>query len=114
MNGNITNFTENGVIRVDLVIGISYDADIDSAIEILKNVCSSNQYVLKDPAPFVDVLELADSSVNLVVRPYCKPENYWDVYMSTTRLCKQALDKSGISIPFPQRDVHLIGKGLPA
>ncbi len=114
MNGSITNFTENGVIRVDLVIGISYEADIDEAIEILREVCVNNKDVLEDPAPFVDVLELGDSSVNLVVRPYCKPEDYWDVYMSTTRLSKQALDKAKISIPFPQRDIHIIGKGMPA
>ncbi|MCB0762571.1 MAG: mechanosensitive ion channel [Flavobacteriales bacterium] len=108
MNGNITNFTENGRIRVDLVIGIAYEADIDQAMELLRGVCEENELVLKDPAPFVDVIELADSSVNLVVRPYCKPEDYWSVYMTTTRKCKQALDRAGITIPFPQRDVHLV------
>lgn len=109
MNGNITNYSENGLIRVDLVVGIAYEADIDKAIKILMGVCESHPKALKDPAPFVDVLELGDSSVNLCVRPHCHPDDYWDVYMTTLRKCKQALDAAGIGIPFPQRDVHIVG-----
>lgn len=110
MNGNITNYTENGVIRVDLVVGISYEADIDRAIELLLGICASHDKVLKDPAPFVDVIELGDSSVNLCVRPQCHPADYWDVYMTTLRKSKQALDAAGIGIPFPQRDIHIVSQ----
>jgi small conductance mechanosensitive channel len=113
MNGNITNFTENGLIRVDLVVGISYLSDIDQAMKVLLEVCNQNEKVLADPAPFVDVVELADSSVNLVVRPHCRPEHYWDVYMSILRKCKQALDREAISIPFPQRDIHIVSQPKP-
>ena len=107
MNGNITNVTNQGVLRVDLVIGVSYSADIKKTKEVLINVLTSDEQVLKDPAPFVGVKELADSSVNFVVRPYTDPANYWDVYFRVTENCKLALDEAGIEIPFPQMDVHL-------
>jgi len=106
-NGNIVNYTVEGIIRVDLTIGISYNANIKKAKEVLQNVMHSNSDVLKTPEPFVGVLELADSSVNLAVRPYCKPEKYWDVYFSIYENAKETLDKEGIEIPFPQMDVHL-------
>ena len=95
-------------MRVDLVIGISYDSDIKKARDILVAVMKDQKQVLKDPEPFVGVLELADSSVNLAVRPWCHPDDYWDVYFNTTELGKLALDKNGIVIPFPQHDVHMI------
>lgn len=107
MNGNITNVTNQGVLRVDLVIGVSYDSDIRKAKEIFISVLTSDEQVLNDPAPFVGVKELADSAVNFVVRPYAKPEHYWDVYFRVTENCKLALDEAGISIPFPQMDVHV-------
>lgn len=110
MNGNITNFHENGLIRVELVVGIAYDADIDQARKLLIETMEGINGVLQDPAPFVDVLELGDSSVNLAVRPHCKTDDYWDVYMETTRKCKIALDNAGISIPFPQRDIHIVSQ----
>lgn len=107
MNGNITNVTNQGVLRVDLTIGISYDSDIKKAKDILMNVMQNDPKVLQDPAPFVGVSELADSSVNLAVRPYSTPENYWDVYFGVLENCKVALDEANISIPFPQMDVHM-------
>lgn len=91
-----------------MTIGVSYDADIDTVKEILMNVLTSNELVLQDPAPFVGVLEMADSSVNFVVRPHCKPEHYWNVFFGVNEAMKKALDSHNITIPFPQRDVHLI------
>ena len=105
--GVITNFNVNGLRRVDLVAGISYEADIAQAQEVLTNLLANHPKVLKDPAPTIEVLELADSSVNFAVRPWVNPVDYWDVYFSVTRGIKEELDKAGISIPFPQRDVHM-------
>ena len=105
--GVITNFNVNGLRRVDLVAGISYEADIAQAQEVLTNLLANHPKVLKDPAPTIEVLELADSSVNFAVRPWVDPADYWDVYFSVTRGIKEELDKAGISIPFPQRDVHM-------
>lgn len=102
-NGNIINYTARGMLRVDTVIGIGYGEDIKKAKEVLLEVLTSNPQVLKEPAPSVNVLELADSSVNLAVRPFCKPEDYWDVYFATYENCKLALDKAGIEIPYPHQ-----------
>jgi small conductance mechanosensitive channel len=89
------------------VVGIAYESDVPKAKEVLMQVLKNNQWALSDPAPQVAVSELADSSVNLVVRPWCKPEDYWDIYFSVTEQAKVALEANGISIPFPQRDVHI-------
>ncbi|WP_397447518.1 mechanosensitive ion channel family protein [Polaribacter sp. R77954] len=102
-NGNIVNYTTEGTRRVDLVIGVSYDADIKKTKEVLLNVLTSHPKVLKDPAPRVTVLELADSSVNFAVRPWCDTANYWDVYFEVTENAKLALDEAGIEIPYPHR-----------
>lgn len=107
-NGSIVNYTVEGKIRVDLTVGVSYDADIDKTKTVLMEVLTANDKVMHDPAPFVGVLEMADSSVNFAVRPHCEPKDYWDVYFSVNEAVKKALDKNAISIPFPQRDVHLI------
>lgn len=107
-NGSIVNYTAEGLIRVDLTVGVSYDADIDKTKTILMDVMLANSLVLKDPEPFVGLLEMADSSVNFAVRPHCLPKDYWDVYFSVNEAVKKALDANGITIPFPQRDVHLI------
>ncbi|MEE9348632.1 MAG: mechanosensitive ion channel domain-containing protein [Flavobacteriaceae bacterium] len=106
-NGNVINFSTKGRFRVDLTIGISYNADIKEAKKILLEVMDKNPNVLKTPAPTVSVIELADSSVNLAVRPWTKPASYWDTYFDTLEESKIALDKAGIEIPFPQRDVHV-------
>ena len=100
-NGNITNYTAEGKIRVDTVIGVAYEEDIKQVKEVLLGVLTAQEKVLSDPAPSVNVLELADSSVNFAVRPFCKPEDYWDVYFATYEGCKLALDAAGIEIPYP-------------
>jgi small conductance mechanosensitive channel len=102
-NGNIINYTEEGKLRVDLTFGVGYDEDIKKTKEVLMQVMLSNKNVLKDPAPSVNVSELADSSVNFAVRPWAKPENYWDVYFSVIEETKLALDKAGIEIPYPHQ-----------
>ncbi|MEO0330984.1 MAG: mechanosensitive ion channel domain-containing protein [Bacteroidota bacterium] len=109
-NGSIVNYTALGIIRVDLTVGISYGADIDKAKSILLELMKEDSRVLPDPAPFVGVQELGDSSVNLAVRPHCSPVDYWGVYFDTLENSKKALDANNIEIPFPQMDVHLDGK----
>jgi small conductance mechanosensitive channel len=101
---NITGITER---RVDLVFGIGYSDDIDKAQKILEEIVSAQELVLKDPKPVVKLHELGDSSVNFICRPWVKPENYWDVYWNITREVKRRFDAEGVSIPFPQRDVHI-------
>jgi small conductance mechanosensitive channel len=103
----IKNFSFNPTRRVDLVIGIAYGDDIGKAMASIKAVIDGDDRALKDPAPLLAVTELADSSVNLVVRVWCKNGDYWPVRFDLTRLIKERLDADGITIPFPQRDVHL-------
>ncbi len=100
-NGNIINYTAEGKLRIDLTFGVSYDADIKQSKEVLMKVLTTNSKVLKDPAPSVNVSELADSSVNFAVRPWVDVADYWDVYFETTENVKLALDKAGIEIPYP-------------
>jgi small conductance mechanosensitive channel len=109
--GNIINYTVNGKRRVDLVIGISYEDDLRKAKKIIEDTLAADPRVLQDPAPTVAVSELGDSSVNFVVRPWVEPADYWSVYFDTTENVKLALDKNGITIPFPQRDVHIKNGG---
>lgn len=109
-NGNIINYTAEGKMRVDTVIGVGYGEDIKKTKEVLMNVLTTNPKVLQEPAPSVNVIELADSSVNFAVRPYCKPEDYWDVYFGTYENCKLALDEAGIEIPYPHSvEIHKEG-----
>jgi small conductance mechanosensitive channel len=104
---NIVNLSAIENRRVDLVFGISYSDDIKKAKETLESVISADSRVLKDPASTIAVSELGDSSVNLVCRPWVKPGDYWAVYFDTLENGKVELEKNGITIPFPQRDVHL-------
>jgi len=106
-NGNIVNYTTQGVIRVDMNFGISYDSNIKDAKDALMKVVKRHPKVLDEPAPFIGVSELGDSAVNLVVRPYSTPGDYWDVYFTIYEEGKMALDNAGIVIPFPQVDVHM-------
>ncbi len=106
-NGALTNYSVMDTVRVDLMIGISYDASIKDAKDILMGILENDSRVLKDPAPLVAVGELGDSSVNLHVRPWVKTPDYWDVYFAVLEECKLKLDDAGISIPYPQTDVHL-------
>lgn len=110
----ITNITANPTRRVDMKFGIGYDDDIAKAKEILARIVSSHGKVLADPAPNIRVHELGDSSVNLIVRPWTNTEDYWDVYWDVTEEVKRTFSAEGISIPFPQRDVHLIPAESPA
>ena len=107
-NGTIKNYTEEGLLRVDVVVGISYDANIKQAKEILEETLKNNPKILTEPKPFVAVKELGDSSVNLLVRAWTKPEDHWDTFFQMTEDSKIALDNAKISIPFPQRDIHII------
>jgi small conductance mechanosensitive channel len=107
-NGNIKNYTALGKLRIDLAFGIAYDDDIKIARDALMKVMNDHPKVLQDPAPGVHVAELGDSSVNLQVRPWATPTDYWDVYFDVMEQGKVALDQAGITIPFPQRDVHMI------
>lgn len=100
-NGTIINFTTEGTRRVDLVFGVSYDADIKTTKKVLQEVLDKHSLVLQTPAPTVNVLELADSSVNFAVRPWCNSENYWTVYFEVTEQVKEALDAANIEIPYP-------------
>lgn len=109
-NGNIINYTTEGTRRVDLVIGVGYDSDIKKTKDVLMNVLSSNPKVLQEPAPSVNVLELADSSINFAVRPWSTADDYWEVYFSVTEEIKEALDKAGIEIPYPHQ-VEIQKKG---
>ena len=106
-NGDIVNYTTEGIRRIDMTFGISYDANIKVAKDILMNVLINHPNVLKDPAPFVGVKELADSSVNLAVLTFVKTEHYLDVFFTINEEGKIALENAGISIPFPQVDVHM-------
>jgi len=102
-NGNILNYSTEGTRRVDLVFGVDYESDIKKTKEVLMNVLTSHQLVLKDPAPTVNVMELADSSINFAVRPWCNTDDYWTVYFEITERAKEALDDAGIDIPYPHQ-----------
>jgi len=106
-NNVITNVTANDTRRVDLTIGIGYGDDITKTKKVLGEILKTDDRVLATPAPTIAVSELADSSVNFVVRPWVKTEDYWTVYFDLTEKIKLTFDKEGISIPFPQQDVHL-------
>lgn len=110
-NGSIVNYTVEGTARVDIAIAIEYKADIAKARSILLDLLNKDERVLDAPATVVVVTELADSSINLAVRPYCKVEDYWGVYCDTLEQGKTLLEAAGIGIPFPQRDVHLFQHG---
>ncbi len=108
LTGNsIVNYTAEKVRRIDLTVGVSYDSDLRKVRNILIDEITKDRRVLKDPAPFVGVVEMADSSVNLVVRPWVNTTDYWDVFFSLNENLKLRLDAEGIPIPFPQTDIHL-------
>ena len=102
----IRNLTAEEVRRVDLVFGISYSDDIPKAERVLESIVAEHPMVLEDPEPIVKLHNLADSAVEFVVRPCVQTDDYWDVFWDLTREVKMRFDKEGISIPFPQRDVH--------
>lgn len=103
----IKNYTANDIRRVDMVMGISYGDDIGLAIETMRRILERDERVLKEPEMVLAVGELADSSVNILVRPWCRTEDYWILRWDLTRQFKESLEAAGVTIPFPQRDVHL-------
>ncbi len=107
MGGSITNYSKEARRRIDLVIGIGYDDDIRKAEQIFKSILDNEERVLKDPAYTIGVLELGDNSVNFAVRPWVATSDYWPTYFDLMRKIKLTLDANGISIPYPQRDVHI-------
>ena len=106
-SGTITNFSAKETRRVDMVVGIGYDADLLKAKQVLQEMVEADPRILQEPAPTIAVAELADSSVNFVVRPWVQSADFWDVKFDFTEAVKLRFDKEGISIPFPQMDVHL-------
>jgi len=108
----ISNYAANPTRRNDLVIGIAYGDDIGVAIATIEKILADDARVLKDPAPVVATSELGDSSVNIVVRPWCTKEDYWPLHFDLTRRIKEGLEAAGCSIPFPQRDVHLFQESV--
>lgn len=103
----ITNATASDTRRIDMTFGIGYDDDPDQAQAILERVVTAHPLVLKDPAPVIRLNELADSAVNFIVRPWSKTADYWTIYWEVTAAVKKEFDAAGISIPFPQQDVHV-------
>ncbi|KXI26995.1 mechanosensitive ion channel family protein [Paraglaciecola hydrolytica] len=104
---NIINYSAKATRRVDMVVGISYDSDLKKAKAILNEMVAADERILKDPAPTVAVAELADSSVNFVVRPWVAAADFWAVKFDFTEAVKLRFDAEGITIPYPQMDVHL-------
>jgi small conductance mechanosensitive channel len=105
--GIIKNFNGYDTRRVDMTMGIGYDSDINKAMEIINDLLDKDERVLAEPARTVAVAELADSSVNIVVRPWASAADYWGLYFDFHKNCKEAFDAAGIEIPFPQRVVHM-------
>jgi small conductance mechanosensitive channel len=106
--GALVNYSSEKTRRVDLVFGIGYGDDIDKAKEIITSVMNKHKAVLSSPEPFIGVIELADSSVNLVTRIWVNAVDYWDLFFYMQEHVKKEFDKQGVSIPFPQHDIHMI------
>ncbi|HDY7430698.1 TPA: small-conductance mechanosensitive channel MscS [Vibrio vulnificus] len=107
IGGAITNYSRHATRRVDLMIGVSYKSDLKKTKQVIRETLEKDARILKEPDMTIGVVALADSSVNFVVRPWCKTEDYWNVYFDSMQAIKEALDANGIEIPFPQMDVHL-------
>jgi len=105
--GTITNYSARDTRRIDMVFGIGYDDDIRKAKEIMQNILDNHELVLKDPAPAIAMAELADSSINFNVRPWVNSDDYWGVRSELLESIKLAFDENGISIPYPQMDLHI-------
>jgi small conductance mechanosensitive channel len=105
----VKNYSFHATRRVDLVLGISYEDDVDKAIGVVEALARADDRVLDDPAPMVVVGELADNSVNLVIRLWCQAGDYWPLKFDMTKTLKQSMDSEGISIPYPQRTLHVVG-----
>lgn len=107
IGGNIINYSAKETRRIEITVGVGYDDDLKAVKEELRNIISEDERILKDPEPLVAVSELADSSVNFVIRPWVKAYDYWGVYFDLIEKIKLRFDEKGFSIPYPQQDVHL-------
>ena len=110
-NGTIVNYSAEETRRVDLVFGIGYDDDYGKAAKLIREIVDADERILKQPEVTIAMAELADSSVNINVRPWVKGEDYWDVRANLLEKVKAAFDTNGISIPYPQQDVHMYQAG---
>lgn len=110
MSGPITNITAHDTRRVDMVVGVGYGDNLDKAKTLIEAVIAEDSRVLSEPAPQVAVSNLGDSSVDFIVRPWVKKEDYWGVKFDFTKAIKERFDAEGISIPFPQRDIHIFNE----
>jgi len=108
VDSTITNYSAKETRRVDLVIGVGYSDDLKKVRAVLEDILNGDERILKDPAPTIGVLELADSSVNFAVRPWVKSGDYWPVLFATQETIKLRFDAEGISIPYPQQDLHIV------
>lgn len=111
MNGVVTNYTTEGIRRVDLKFGVDYESDIKKVKKIIKGIVDKHELVHKEPEPFIRLGEMGDSSLNFNIRIWANTENYWTVYFDITEQVKEEFDKNQINIPFPQMDVHIKNKG---
>ena len=111
MDSIITNYSANDTRRVDMVVGVSYDDDLDKVRKTLEELIAAEERILAEPATTIAISALADSSVNFVVRPWVKSSDYWGVMYDMTEAIKKRFDQEGISFPFPQQDVHLYKQG---
>jgi small conductance mechanosensitive channel len=111
MGDNIINYSAEGIRRIDLTASISYGDSIDTAKAVLMDELTKNPLVLKEPAPLVGVLAMADSSIDLAVRPWVKVQDYWPAFFALNEAIKKRIEAEGLTIPFPQRDVHLYKHG---
>ncbi|MBS8271114.1 mechanosensitive ion channel domain-containing protein [Halomonas sp. DP1Y21-3] len=107
MSGAVVNYSAHATRRVDLTVGVGYDDDIDTVRRVLESVVADDPRVLSEPAPNIRMNAMGDSSITWIVRPWVQASDYWDVYWEMTEEIKRRFDREGISIPFPQRDVHL-------
>lgn len=113
-NSTIVNYSRNPTRRIDLTIGIGYDDDIDHAMKVLEDILGADERILPDPAPMTAVKALGESSVDLAVRAHTKTTDYWGVLFDLQKTIKQRFDAEKISIPYPQRDIHMITEKTPA
>ncbi len=111
---NIINYSAEATRRVDMTVGVAYNADLAKVKDVLNGIISKDGRILADPAPQVAVAELADSSVNFVVRVWTNTGDFWGVKCDTTEAIKNRFDAEGIGIPFPQRDIHIVSGGIAA
>lgn len=106
----ITNLTVQQTRRIDLLFAIAYEDDVDTAEKVLREIVEAHDAVLPEPSPMIHLHELAESSMNIIVRPWVNTEDYWTTYFDLVKAVKIRFDQAGISIPFPQRDLHIRGQ----